>query len=134
MATKIDRCSRCRRRLRCRDGGNEDFVAGLLVGLVCPGCQTAEEHLGAEVNLVLAPPSRHFEVTINDGADLKGYISVLIRALAKTYPDHTKMRAAADRLAAARSDRQAKNIVGLMRRIADSMESGELWADDEGAA
>ena len=29
-----------------------DYIGGLEVGLVCPDCQSAEEHLGAEANAV----------------------------------------------------------------------------------
>ena len=40
------------------------------------------------------------------------------------------MRHNATRLEQARSDDTARNMVRLMRSIADDMERGELWDDD----
>jgi hypothetical protein len=131
MSTKTIRCTRCRKRWRgpgSQDSNlwNADLIAGLIVGHLCPDCQTAEENLGAEVNLVLRPPSpRGVDVTAEGG------MARLVDALARTYPTAEVMRAKADQLAAARSDVQASEMARLMRRIADDMESGELWEDGD---
>lgn len=126
MSAKVERCARCGRRYRGQDGWNDDLIAGLRVGRVCPDCQTDEEHLGAEVNLVLARRDEWRKLDLSDADGVMRFIT----ALAATYPDHLKMRDAADRLAAARKDRQATDVVAVMRRVADDMESGELWEDD----
>lgn len=45
------RCSRCHRRLRNNtDGWNATFDRGVIVGLICPGCQTPEENAEAVIN------------------------------------------------------------------------------------
>lgn len=45
---------RCRRRVRAGasdfDSWNVMFREGVVVGLLCPACQTSDEHLEAEVN------------------------------------------------------------------------------------
>lgn len=48
---KVIRCSRCNRRCRRDDGWNVTMKAGVPVGYLCPGCQTAEENVEAEINL-----------------------------------------------------------------------------------
>lgn len=126
MSAKVSRCTRCGRRYRGQERWNDDFVAGMHVGRICPQCQTDEENLGAEINLVLCPRDGWRQVDPSVGGGLEEFIT----ALANTYPDHRRMRGAADRLAAARKDPVAVNTVALMRRIADGMESGELWEDD----
>ena len=50
----------------------------------------------------------------------------LIETLPRMYPTPDAMREAADRMANARQDQLASEIVRLMRRLADAMESGEL--------
>lgn len=122
MSTKVVKCSRCRKRWRGQDGWNDDYIAGLVIGHVCPECQTAEETVGAEVNLVLAPPSQRRAMNVGE----EGAFAEFIMRLADAYPDAELMRAKADTLAAARKDEQATEMVRLMRRIADDMESGEL--------
>jgi len=47
---KVERCSRCRRRLRSITGWNTVFRQGVVVGLLCPDCQTPEENAEAEIN------------------------------------------------------------------------------------
>lgn len=125
MSTKIHRCNRCQRRYRGQQGWNQDFIAGLDVGLVCPQCQTAQEHLGAEVNDVLEPGETWRQLDVGDTTGMGQFIT----ALTATYPNHHRMRNAADRLAAARKDPRAGDLVALMRRIANDMESGDLWDD-----
>lgn len=125
MSAKVVKCRQCKKRWRGQDGWNDDYIAGLVIGRVCPDCQTAEENLGAQVNLVLSPPSKHR--TIDLKAD--GAFAEFIMRLADAYPNAELMRTKADTLAAARKDEQATEMVRLMRRIADDMESGALWAD-----
>jgi hypothetical protein len=126
VSTKVEKCRRCGKRYRGHAGWNEDYVAGLVAGLLCPDCQTAEENLGAEVNLVLSPPSGRRAVKMNGSDDMVK----LINGLVDTYPTPEIMRAKADRLAGARKDLQASEMVRLMRTLADDMDSGELWEDE----
>lgn len=48
--TKIERCTRCRRRWRGSDDWNAEFRKGVFVGLLCPTCQTPEENAEAVIN------------------------------------------------------------------------------------
>ena len=45
-------CDRCRRliRLNQAEGWNATFRQGVIVGYLCPNCQTAEENAEAEIN------------------------------------------------------------------------------------
>lgn len=45
------RCARCDRRYKGRGDWNATVVAGVVVGLLCPSCQTVEENAEAESNL-----------------------------------------------------------------------------------
>lgn len=49
------RCSRCGRRYRDHHSDAQEWnltaSAGIVVGYICPGCQTPEEDLEAQVNL-----------------------------------------------------------------------------------
>jgi hypothetical protein len=119
------RCTRCGKRCRNYEGWNSDWIAGMEVGLICPGCQTAEEDLGAQIREVLDPPSQWS----SPPSGREGIVKV-IDALARQYPTPIVMRHKADLLIRARKDGPAQEIVRLMRTIADSMETGELW--DEG--
>jgi len=51
---KKTRCHRCNRRWRDgaadADRWNTEFKAGVVLWLLCPGCQTPEENLQAEIN------------------------------------------------------------------------------------
>lgn len=47
---KVERCTRCRRRMRSIAGWNAVFRRGVAVGLLCPDCQTPEENAEAEIN------------------------------------------------------------------------------------
>lgn len=47
---KVTKCSRCRRRMRRNDGWNTGFKAGIVVGYLCPSCQSPEENAEAEIN------------------------------------------------------------------------------------
>jgi hypothetical protein len=44
MSAKIIRCERCQKRHRGQPNWNEDYVAGVVVGHICPDCQSAEEN------------------------------------------------------------------------------------------
>lgn len=44
------RCERCDRRYKGRGDWNVTVVAGVVVGLLCPSCQSIEENAEAEVN------------------------------------------------------------------------------------
>ncbi|BBY33371.1 hypothetical protein BST33_09985 [Mycolicibacter minnesotensis] len=53
MAAKVARCERCGRRLRnlgAGDGWNVRAERGVILGLICPGCQTAGENAEALIN------------------------------------------------------------------------------------
>lgn len=50
MARKIIHCSRCSRRYRGHGDWNATVKAGVIVGLLCPACQTPEENAEALVN------------------------------------------------------------------------------------
>lgn len=50
---RVIRCDRCRRRNRnpsVAAGWNATLRQGVIVGYLCPGCQTPEENAEAEVN------------------------------------------------------------------------------------
>lgn len=47
---KINRCSRCNRRMRSGNGWNVDVRGGYVTGFICPGCQTPEENAEAVIN------------------------------------------------------------------------------------
>jgi hypothetical protein len=127
MSTKVQECCRCGKRHREQSGWNQDFIAGMVVGVICPGCQTSEDHIEAEVNLALDPAKdrRELNPTDDDGWER------VIYGLIDTYPTAEKMRAEADRLSAARKDTNASTIVRLMRDLAGEMESGGLWDEGE---
>ena len=128
MSTKVQECCRCGKRHRGQSGWNEDFIAGMVAGVICPGCQTSEDHIEAEVNLTLDPAAKdRYELNPTDDDGWERVIYGLI----DTYPTAEKMRAEADRLGAARKDTNASTMVRLMRDLADGMESGDLWEEDE---
>jgi hypothetical protein len=124
MSDKVIRCVRCRKRQRSPEGWNVDYVAGLVIGYVCANCQSAEEDLGAQVNLVLSPPSGWS--ALNVAAEGERGIRQLVDALTRTYPTPGTMRARAEQLVAARRDEQASEMARLMRWLADDMEADEL--------
>jgi hypothetical protein len=125
-AAKIVRCQRCRKRCRNMAGWNTDHIAGLLVGYLCPGCQTPEENAEAAINEVLDPPSKPIT-----GSSPEDFMRQLIESLARTYPTPEVMRHRANQLATARKDPDAKEMVRLMRKIADDMADGTLLDDGE---
>ncbi|NDJ91469.1 hypothetical protein [Mycolicibacter kumamotonensis] len=45
------RCDRCRRRYRGHGEWNATARQGVIVGYLCPDCQTPEENAEAEINL-----------------------------------------------------------------------------------
>ena len=120
MSTKVIRCQRWRNA----DGWNTVHVAGLLVGHLCADCQTVEEDLEAELDLILNPSPVWRTLDQSNVEDCKRYI----RALIAQYSTPKIMRHRADQLAAARPDEAT--IVRIMREIADDMESGELYEDE----
>lgn len=122
MSTKVVRCDRCRRRCRNAAGWNEDLIAGLVVGYLCPGCQTPQEDLEAELNLITVGPSLHVKPS-----PTMSFVELLVCGLIETYPTPEVMRHKAGLLEAARQDAQASDMVRLMRSVADDMETGDLW-------
>jgi hypothetical protein len=127
MSNNIIRCSRCRRRCRNIDNWNTEFIASYVVGYLCPECRTPEEDLEAQVEETINDYATWQVQTLGpDGTDEAN--ARWIRGLIKAYPTAEIMRAKADRLAAARADR--RGAVAIMRRIADNMESGDLWDDE----
>ncbi|QLL08846.1 hypothetical protein [Mycobacterium vicinigordonae] len=77
-AAKVAKCCRCRKRYRGQGDWNADFIAGLMVGIICPGCQTAAEHLGAAVNEATVDYSGNTEVHLTDDEGLNKIIDGLI--------------------------------------------------------
>ncbi|SPM35785.1 hypothetical protein BN000_05543 [Mycobacterium rhizamassiliense] len=123
---KIRRCSRCGRRMRNPNGWNAEMIAGIAAGYLCPGCQTVEEDLDAELNLTLGRSAVGKEITVNSHKDLTtDVLTGIVDGLVRTYPTPEVMRDKANRLAAARGDRFW--MVGVMRMAADGMASGPLF-------
>jgi hypothetical protein len=124
----VMKCYRC--RTRCRNNNiklwNVEYVAGLELGMVCPQCQSNEENLGAEVNLALGTTQGIRQSRVENATDLTAYIYQLLDA----YPTPEIMRNKANKIAAVRTDTQAAEVTRLMRRLADEMESGELYDDE----
>lgn len=122
-------CYRCGKR--CNIGSavewNIEYVAGLELGAVCPDCQSAEEDIEAQVNEAMGTTQRIHDGYL--GTDPSSAVAQLARLLVDAYPTPAVMRAKADKLASARRDEQALAYVSLMRRIADGMETGELYED-----
>lgn len=58
------KCSRCSRSTKAKraDGWNFDLRGGVVVEIICPSCQTAEENAEAEIN----------EATLNYSVDAFG--------------------------------------------------------------
>lgn len=61
----IIRCSACNRRLRSPDGWNCTIKSGVIVGYICPTCQTPEQNAEAEIN----------EATLDYGRDGSGRVT-----------------------------------------------------------
>lgn len=124
--TKITKCIRCGKRQRnSLDGWNTQHVAGISLGVICPGCQTSEEDIEAQINEIGTDYNGWTEVVPNSSHDANTRI---IEGLIRSYPTSALMRAKADLLERHRPD-YADTMVTLMRRMADDMESGALWED-----
>ena len=50
---RVMKCCRCRKRCRNTQGWNVQYRAGRIAGYLCPGCQTVEEDLEAQVNAAM---------------------------------------------------------------------------------
>ncbi|MBU3751064.1 MAG: hypothetical protein FGM52_11555 [Mycobacterium sp.] len=113
-------------RWRGTGNWNVEYIAGLEIGVLCPDCQTPEESLGAEVNLVLSPPSQWQNLNMNsDGA-----IEKFIEALLSSYPTPDVLRTKARVLARARKDPQASEMVRFMRHVADIVQEQPQSPED----
>ncbi|RFZ42681.1 hypothetical protein MSS4_04646 [Mycobacterium marinum] len=121
MSAKVQRCTRCGKRHRNQPDWNVTYIAGLEAGLLCPDCQTAEEHVEAEVNLATEDYSGWQAVKPDTD---EGFTRRLIEGLLRSYNSPERLRLKADQLAAARNDRQASEMVRLMRTLADD---GDIW-------
>lgn len=73
-------------------------MPGSQSGYICPDCQTAEENLGAEVDLILSPPSGHRCMSTEE---TPGGTEGFIYRLLDMYPTPEIMREKAARLAGA---------------------------------
>ncbi|MGO8967867.1 MAG: hypothetical protein ACLQGN_30840 [Mycobacterium sp.] len=124
MTSKIIRCSRCKRRYRGQGGWNNNTIAGLVIEMLCPDCQTPQEDLEAELNLITAGPMKDMYVGGSDVGSVANYAEILLRSY---HYSPELMRDKAGQLEAARRDPYAKQVVRLLRRLADAMESGELY-------
>jgi hypothetical protein len=123
---KITRCGQCNRRMRNPRGWNAELIAGIEAGHLCPGCQTVDEDLEAELNLTLGRSKVGLEITVNNSEDLSTEVlAEIVDSLIRTYPTPEIMRHKADRLAQARGDRFW--MAGIMRMTADGMQSGVFY-------
>ena len=105
------------------------MIAGIEAGYLCPGCQTADEDLDAELNLTLGRSTGN-GIVVNGPEDLTDdVLTEIVNALVRAYPAPEIMRHKANLLAQARGDRHW--MVGLMRNVADGMESGDLFEEFE---
>lgn len=119
MSAKVERCERCGKRFYGQQGWSEDYVAGLVVGHLCPDCQSPHEDREAELDLIAHVPANWPEPRMEGTDDLL----LLEQALVKTYPTPEIMRHKANLLASARKDRQALYMARLMLKLADDLES-----------
>jgi hypothetical protein len=104
------------------------MIAGLDAGYICPNCQTADEDLEAELNLMLGRSEVAREIQVNGPEDLTAdKVAEIVDSLVSTYPTPEVMKDEASQLARARGD--GFWMVGLMRMVARDMESGELYED-----
>jgi hypothetical protein len=125
---KIRRCSRCGKRMRNPNGWNAEMIAGIEAGYLCPGCQTVEEDLDAELNLTLRRSAVGKEIRVRSLQDLTGDVRTeIVDNLIRTYPTPEIMRDKANRLARVRGDQYW--MVRVMRMVADGVESGALFAE-----
>ena len=103
------------------------MIAGIEAGYLCPGCQSADEDLDAELNLTLGRSTGN-GIVVNGPEDLTDdVLTEIVNALVRAYPAPEIMRHKANLLAQARGDRLW--MVGLMRNVADGMESGDLFEE-----
>ena len=127
MSAKVIRCYRCRKRCRNIAGWNTEHIAGMLIGYLCPDCQTTGEDLEAELNMITGhTQSFKYKQYLDNTPDCAKSVVV---GLINTYPTPQIMRDKANQLDAARKDDNAQVIVRTMRRVAEAMESGELYED-----
>jgi hypothetical protein len=118
---KVIKCYRCDKRCRNPEFWNVEHVAGVELGAICPSCQTVEEDLAAQVNLAMGSTEgwRDYPIdNLNKPDGLMFYVDHLVAA----YPKPDLMRAKADKIATARTDQNAIEIVRLMRALADAMD------------
>ena len=118
LATTCERCGR-RNKLAAKDNWNIEFAVGLIVGAICPDCQTDEEDLEAMVNEVMDDLG---EAKVVHHPETDDERERYIYRLLETCPTPEIKRAKADRLEAARPD--AGGLVSLLRTMADDQESG----------
>lgn len=111
--------------MRNADRWNMNWVAGLVVGYLCPDCQTPQEDLEAEFRFITDDYSQWRP--LNTAGGTTTVVARIAESLAKTYPTPEIMRHKATQLEDARKNPQASQMVELMRAVADDMESGALW-------
>ncbi|SPM43592.1 hypothetical protein BN000_05543 [Mycobacterium numidiamassiliense] len=125
----VIKCARCRKRYRGHGEWNDVSIAGLSVGCLCPGCQTVEEDLEAELAEITGRSSSGLRViearTRRSERDLTDVVEVLVN----TYPTPEILRHNANELSDARKDEKARDMVTLMRAVASDMEAGTLRED-----
>jgi len=105
-------------------GWNTETIAGLVISYLCPDCQKPQEALEAELNLITAGPMKDMYVGGDDLGSVANYAEILLRSY--QYSPEV-MRDKAGQLEAARRDPYARGVVRLLRRLADAVESGELY-------
>jgi hypothetical protein len=116
--TKIIRCKRCGKRQRNNDGWNSEFIAGYLIGYLCPACQTPEEDIEAAVREVVDDYSGCHQLPFN-----KDTLYEWADRYAEAYKTPDVLRAKANELLSARPE-LAKGPVALLKAVAADLEAG----------
>jgi hypothetical protein len=102
---------------------------GLEVGIYCPDCQTVEEGLAAELDLVVIPSPRHPSGG-RSTSRMKMTRTGALGALIAKYSTPEIMRHNADLLSAAQPG--AAELVRMMRRIADDRSTQFMTCEKPG--
>jgi hypothetical protein len=125
VALVCTRCGRVTDDPDADDTWNVDTVAGFEVGIHCPGCQTPEEDMEAQLHDI-EPGGTHWRAGSYTSEE---HTKKWIEHFVTVYREPTRLRAAAERLAA--SELAASQVVNgidrdfmadFMRRVADAME------------
>jgi len=122
--SKVERCYRCGKRYRGTeshlDTWNVEYIMGILIGRVCPDCQSPEENAEAEIDMVLEDHSGAEEIIFDPADDDE--LRQITRRLMESYKTPEALRHAANRLEAACQRDDAKLMVLIARHVARHMD------------